>query len=37
MLSTEKYFETLPKHNGAASISEYSALNLYILTPLTNI
>ena len=31
------FFETLPKHNGAAFISESLALNLYISAPLTNI
>ena len=36
ILSAEKSFETLPKHNGAAFISETFALNLYISTPLTN-
>ena len=37
MLSTEKSFETLPKHNGAAFISECFALNLYISILLTNL
>ena len=37
ILSAEKRFETLPKHNVAAFISESFALNLYTLTPLTNI
>ena len=37
MLSTEKSFEALPKHNGSASISESLALNLYISTLLANI
>ena len=36
-LSTEKSFETLPKHNGTTFISESFALNLYISTPLANI
>ena len=36
ILSTEKSFETLPKHNGAAFISESVISNLYTFTQLTN-
>ena len=32
-LSNEKSFDTLPKHNGAAFISESFAFNLDISTP----
>ena len=34
--STEKFFKTLPKHNGAAFTSGSFALNLYISTPLAS-
>ena len=37
ILSTEKSFEALPKHNEIAFISESFALDLYISTPLANI
>ena len=36
ILSTEKSFETLPRHNDAATISESFALNFIISVPLTN-
>ena len=36
ILSVDKSFETVPKHNGAAFISESFVLNSYISTLLTN-
>ena len=36
MLSTDKYFEMVPRHYRAVFISESFALNLLISTPLRN-
>ena len=36
MLSFDQFLETLPKHNGLATISESFALNFMISVPLTN-
>ena len=35
ILSTEKSFEIVSKHNGVATVSESFALNLWISTSLT--
>ena len=36
MLSTEKFFEMFPRHNGVPTILESFVLNLIISVPLTN-